>query len=70
MVMIAIYLFLYLYVIWFDMVPIKRNNYNKLFIFNLLTMFIAFIIVILVGFDLKVPNPSDFIENIVNLFID
>ena len=69
MLRIIIYLFLYLYIIFYDLVPIKRNNYNKLFAFNLTVMCIAFVLVILVGFNVKVPNPSDFIEDIVNFFI-
>ncbi|MGB4312966.1 MAG: hypothetical protein ACOX0L_09225 [Natronincolaceae bacterium] len=68
MPMIVIYLFLYLYIVFYDLVPIKRNNYNKLFTFNLVTMLIAFVLVILAGFDLNVPNPSDFIEKIVKFF--
>jgi len=66
---IIIYLLLYLCIIFYDLIPIKRNNYNKLFAFNLITICIAFIIVILVGFNLNVPSPADFIEDIVNLFI-
>jgi hypothetical protein len=31
-------------------------------------MLIAFVLVILAGFDLNVPNPSDFIEKIVKFF--
>lgn len=70
MTMITIYLFLYLYIILFDLMPIKQNNYNKLFTFNLITICIAFLIVVLVGLDLTVPSPANFIEYIVNLFID
>ncbi len=70
MTMITIYLFLYLYIILFDLMPIKQNNYNKLFAFNLITICIAFLIVVLVGLDLTVPSPANFIEYIVNLFID
>ena len=69
MAMIVIYLLLYLYIIFYDLVPVKRNNYNKLFIFNSVTMFIAFVLVVLAGFDLNVPNPTDFIEKIVKFFI-
>lgn len=69
MTRIIIYSLLYIYIIFYDLVPIRRNNCNKLFVFNLVTMLIAFVLVVLVGFDLNVPNPSDFIENIVNLFI-
>lgn len=70
MLMISIYLFIYLYIILFDLVPIKKNNYNKLFTFNLIIIFISFLIVILVGLDLKVPNPSNLIEDMVGFFID
>ncbi|HZK38362.1 MAG TPA: hypothetical protein VFC98_05665 [Clostridia bacterium] len=66
---IIIYLLLYLFIIFYDLVPIKKNGYNKLFAFNLITMCVAFIIVVLVGFNLKVPSPANFIEDIVNLFI-
>lgn len=69
MAMIVIYLLLYLYIIFYDLVPVKRNNYNKLFVFNLITMLVAFVLVILVGFDVMVPNPSDFIERIVKFII-
>ncbi|HZK56719.1 MAG TPA: hypothetical protein VFD17_00285 [Clostridia bacterium] len=69
MAMIVIYLLLYLYIIFYDLMPIKRNNYNKLFAFNLITITVAFILVVLVGFDLRVPSPSDFIEKIVKFFM-
>lgn len=69
MTMIVIYLLLYLYIIFYDLVPVKRNNYNKLFTFNLITIIVAFVLAVLVGFDLRVPNPSDFIEKIVKFFI-
>lgn len=49
--------------------PIKKNNYTKLFIFNLITICISFLIVILIGLDLKVPNPSNLIQNIVKIFV-
>lgn len=66
---IVIYLFLYLSIIFYDMIPIKKNNHTKLFVFNLITMCIAFLIVVLVGLNLKVPNPSNIIEDMVNFFI-
>lgn len=69
MVMIFIYLLVSLYIILFDLIPIKKNNYNKLFGFNLIIICISFLIVILVGLDLKVPNPSNLIENIVHIFV-
>lgn len=67
--MITIYLLIYLYIILFDLMPIKKNNYTKLFIFNLIIICLSFLIVILVGLDLKVPNPSNLIEDIVNIFV-
>ena len=70
MIMISIYSFVYLYIIIFDLIPIKENNYNRLFKFNLIVICISFLIVILVGFDVKVASPSDFIEHIVKLFIN
>lgn len=68
MVIIPIYLFLYLYIIFFDLLPIKENNHNILFGFNLFIVSVAFFIVVLVGLKLKIPNPSNLIENIVNVF--
>lgn len=68
MLMISIYFFIYLYIILFDLIPIKKNNYNGLFAFNLIAICISFLIVVLVGLELTVPNPSNFIECIVNLF--
>lgn len=70
MIMISIYSFIYLYIIIFDLIPIKENNYNRLFTFNLIIISISFLIVILVGLNFKVANPSDLIEHIVKLFID
>lgn len=67
--MILICLILYSYIIFFDLVPIKQNNYNNLFRFNLTLMCFSFLIVILVALDLKVPNPSNLIEYIVNIFV-
>lgn len=69
MVMIFIYLLVSLYIILFDLMPIKKNNFNKLFGFNLIIICISFLVVILVGLDFKVPNPSDLIENIVKVFV-
>lgn len=69
MIMITIYSFIYLYIVIFDLMPIKKNKYNKLYTFNLITISISFIIVILVGLDIKVPSPSDFIENMFSIFI-
>ena len=70
MLMILIYLLIYLYIIIFDLMPIKQNNYNRLFRFNLITIFISFLIVIPVGLDLKIPSPSNLIQYIVNIFVD
>ena len=70
MIMIAIYSLIYLYIIFFDLLPIRENNYDILFKFNLIVICISFLIVILVGFDVKVASPSDFIEHIVKLFIN
>lgn len=69
MIMIAIYLFLYTYIIVFDLIPIKKNNHNKLFAFNLIITCISLLIVILVGLNIKTTNPSNLIEYVVNLFL-
>lgn len=69
MLIIPIYLSLYLFIIFFDLMPIKENNYKQLFAFNLITICISFLIVILVGLNIKVPNPSNLIEYIVHIFI-
>lgn len=68
MIMISIYLLIYLYIILFDLMPIKKNNRTKLFMFNLIIICISFLIVILIGLDLKVPNPSILIQSIVKIF--
>lgn len=68
MLMISIYSFIYLYIIVFDLIPIKENNYDILFRFNLMVISISFLIVVLVGLNVKVVNPSDFIEYIVRFF--
>lgn len=65
MVMISIYTLIYIYFILFDLLPIIQNKYNKLFAFNLIIIFLGFLIVVLVGLDIKVPNPNNLIENIV-----
>lgn len=69
MIMIAIYSLIYLYIIFFELLPIKENNYDILFKFNLIVICISFFIVILVGLGFKVASPSNFIEHIVKLFI-
>lgn len=69
MLMITLFSFIYLYIVIFDLIPIKQNKYYKLYAFNLITIFISFILVILVGLEIKVPSPSDFIESIVRFFI-
>lgn len=69
MIMITLYSFIYLYMVIFDLLPIKQNKYNKLYIFNLITIFISFLLVILVALEIKVPSPSDFIEGLVRFFI-
>lgn len=69
MIMILLYSIIYLYIIFFDLIPIKKNNYNKLFKFNLFVILISFLIVVLVGLNFRVIYPSDLIENIVNVFI-
>lgn len=66
---IPLYLSLYLYIILFDLIPIKKNNYKMLFAFNLIVICISFLIVVLVGLGLNVPNPSNLIEDIVKFFI-
>ncbi len=69
MAIIPIYLFFYLYIIIFDLMPIKNNNYIKLFWFNLITICISFLIVILIGLDVRVISPSDLIQNAVHIFV-
>lgn len=69
MIIIPIYLIVYLFIIVFDLMPIKRKKYKGLFALNLATITIAFVIVILVGIEVKVPSPSNFIEKIVRIFI-
>lgn len=69
MVMISIYIFIYFFIVFFDLIPIIKNNYNKLFIFNLIILAASFLLVILVGLEIKVPSPSDFIENVVKTII-
>ena len=69
MIMIIIYLPLYFYIIYFDLLPIKKNNHKNLFLFNLITICISFLIIVLVGLDFKVPSPANLIENIVNILI-
>lgn len=69
MAMITIYLFIYLFFIYFDLIPVIQNKYNKVFVFNLIVTIISFTIIILVGLNIKVPNPNDFIETIVRIFI-
>ena len=68
-IIITIYLFLYLYIIIFDLMPIPKDEYKVLYVFNSITLFLSFLIVVLVGLDLKVPNPSNLIQYIVQLFI-
>lgn len=70
MVMILIYLLLSVYIILFDLMPIKKNNYNILFGFNLLIICLSFLIIVLIGLEFKVPNPSDLIQSIVHIFIN
>lgn len=70
MIMIFMYSIIYLYIIFFDLLPIKENNYNWLFKFNLIVICLSFLIVVLVGLNVKLASPSDFIEYIVKLFID
>lgn len=67
---ISIYIFLYLYIIIFDLMPIKKNKYKTLFWFNSITIGISFFIVVLVGLNVKIISPSDIIKNIVNIFVD
>lgn len=69
MVMILIYLLIYIFILIFDLIPIKRKDYTLLFAFNLTTMIVSFLIVILVSQKLRVPSPSNFIEDIVRFFI-
>ena len=70
MVIIPIYLFFYLFIIIFDLMPIKKNNYKGLFWFNLITKCFSILIVVLVGLNIKVISPSDLIQNVVEIFID
>lgn len=70
MEIISIYILLYLYIIIFDLMPIKRNKYKKIFWFNSITICISFLIVVLVGLNIKVISPSDLIQNIVSIFVD
>jgi hypothetical protein len=69
MAMISIYTFIYLFFVIFDLMPIKQNKYNKLFVFNLIILTMAFLLVVLVGLEYKLPSPSDLIENIVRSII-
>ena len=69
MAMIVIFLFVFLFFIYFDLIPIIQNKYTGVFVFNVIVTTMAFAIVVLVAFNIKVPNPSDFIEKIVRIFI-
>lgn len=70
MVIIPIYLSFYLFIILFDLMPMKKNNYKGLFWFNLITICISLFIVILVGLNVKVISPSELIQNVVNIFVE
>lgn len=67
---ISIYLFVCLYIIIFDLMPIKKNKYKTLFWFNSITIGISFFIVLLLGLKVKVISPSDLIQNIVDIFVN
>lgn len=69
MIIISIYLCLYIFILIFDLIPIIKNNYKKLFWFNIITLSISFLIIILVGLQVKVINPTKVIENIIKKFI-
>lgn len=69
-IIIPIYLFIYLYVIVFDLYPIKKNQHNIIYYVNLVTIAISFLIVVLVGLNLNVPSPSNLIQYIVELFVN
>lgn len=70
MAIIPIYAFIYIYIIIFDLMPIKENNYKGLFWFNLIIICISFLIVVLVGLNVKVISPSDLIQNVVDIFVE
>lgn len=69
MIMITLYLFIHLFFFYFDLLPIVRNGYTKLFMFNLIIFFISLSIIVLIGVGVKVPNPNDFIEIIVKSIV-
>jgi len=69
MLMIFIYSIIFLLIILFDLIPIKKNNYNNEFTFNIIVLTISYLLIILVGLEIKIPSPSDIIENTVNFFI-
>ena len=69
MAMIFIFLFVFLFFIYFDLIPIIQNKYISVFVFNVIVTTMAFVIVVLVALNIKVPNPSDFIETVVRIFI-
>jgi len=67
--MIFIYSIIFLLIIFFDLVPIKKNNYNNEFTFNIIVLAISYLLIILVGLEIKIPSPSDIIENTINFII-
>ena len=69
MLMIFIYFFVFLFFLIFDFMPLLHSKYKGVAIFYSCIFSISFIMIILTGLGFNVPNPNDFIENIVNLFI-
>ena len=65
--MIFLYSLIFLYIIYFDLIPLirKKEKYLKLVIFNTIILLLSFTIIVFVGLDLKFPNPNNLIEEIV-----
>lgn len=69
MAFISIYLVVFLYIFYFDLLPIAKNGYTKLYVINIFFTIISLILVILTALNFHVPSLSDFIENILKVII-
>lgn len=63
---IIIFSVLYLYYFFTDMIPLIKDRQFKLLWIYIISIGISYVIVIARSFDVELPSPSTFIENIVN----
>ena len=67
--MVVMISFIYIIVIFLEVIPLSKNSPKKETIIYLIMMTVSLLMSILIVIGIKIPSPAKFIENIVKVII-